>query len=51
MVFGDVAADGSIRMNSKVYRTIVSAHIQPNAGSQTGRHFTERLDNDPKHTA
>ncbi len=47
----DVNADKSSRMNSEVFRTILSAHIQPNASELIGRLFTVQMDNDPKHTA
>uniref|UniRef100_A0A667YPJ5 Transposase n=1 Tax=Myripristis murdjan TaxID=586833 RepID=A0A667YPJ5_9TELE len=46
----DVTADGSSRMNSDVYRAILSAHIQPNATKLIGQRFTVQMDNDPKHT-
>ncbi|XDV43857.1 hypothetical protein PO909_012255 [Leuciscus waleckii] len=51
LVFIDVTADKSSRMNSEVFRSILSAHIQPNASELTGRCFTVQVDNDPKHTA
>ncbi len=41
----------SSRMNSEVFRAILSAHIQPNASELIGRRFTVQMDNDPKHTA
>lgn len=47
----DVTADKSSRMNSEVFRAILSAHIQPNAAELIGRRFTVQMDNDPKHTA
>ena len=48
----DVTADKSSRMNSEVFRAIVSAHSQPNAAELIGRRrFTVQMDNDPKHTA
>ncbi len=47
----DVTADKSSRMNSEVFRAILSAHIQPNASELIGRRFTVQMDNDPKHTA
>uniref|UniRef100_A0A8C5Q3N9 Transposase n=1 Tax=Leptobrachium leishanense TaxID=445787 RepID=A0A8C5Q3N9_9ANUR len=47
----DVTADKSSRMNSEVFQTILSAHIQPNAAELIGRRFTVQMDNDPKHTA
>ena len=46
----DVTADKSSRMNSEVFRAILSAHIQPNASELIGRRFTVQMDNDPKHT-
>ena len=33
----DVTADRSSRMNSKVYRVLLSAHIQPHAGELMGQ--------------
>uniref|UniRef100_A0A8C5MJ28 Transposase n=1 Tax=Leptobrachium leishanense TaxID=445787 RepID=A0A8C5MJ28_9ANUR len=51
LVFIDVTADKSSRMNSEVFRAILSAHIQPNAAELIGRRFTVQMDNDPKHTA
>uniref|UniRef100_A0A8C5LQH4 Tc1-like transposase DDE domain-containing protein n=1 Tax=Leptobrachium leishanense TaxID=445787 RepID=A0A8C5LQH4_9ANUR len=47
----DVTADKSSRMNSEVFRAILSAHIQPNAAELIGRRFTVQMDDDPKHTA
>ncbi len=47
----DVTADKSSRMNSEVFRAILSAHIQPNASELIGRRFTVQMDNDPNHTA
>ncbi len=44
----DVTADKSSRMNSEVFRAILSAHIQPNASELIGRRFTVQMDNDPK---
>lgn len=46
----DVTADGSRRLNSEVYRAIVSAHIQPNSAKLIGGHFTVQLHNDPKNS-
>ena len=46
--FDDVTADRSSRMNSEVYRVILSAQIQSNAARLIGRHFTVEIDNDPK---
>ena len=52
MVFiDDVTADKSSRMNSEVFRAILSAHIQPDASELIGRRFTVQMGNDPKHTA
>ena len=47
----DVTADKSSRMNSEVFRAILSAHIQPNASELIGRRFTVQMDNDPEQTA
>ncbi len=47
----DVTADKSSRMNSEVFRAILSAHIQPMLQNSLGRRFTVQMDNDPKHTA
>ncbi|CAJ0940112.1 unnamed protein product [Ranitomeya imitator] len=47
----DIRADKSSRMNSEVYRDILSAQIQPNAAKLIGRRFIVQMDNDPKHTA
>ena len=47
----DVIADKSSRMNSEVFRAMLSAHIQANVSELIGRHFTVQMDNDPKHTA
>ena len=47
----DVTADKSSRMNSEVFRAILSAQIQPNASKLIKRHFRVQMDNDLKHTA
>ena len=47
----DVTADKSSRMNSEVFRAILSAHIQPSASELIGWHFTVQMDTDPMHTA
>ncbi len=47
----DVTDDGSSRMNSEVYRNILSANLQRNAFKLIGRKFIMQQDNDPKHTA
>ena len=47
LVFIDVTADKSSRMNSEVFRAILlSAHIQPNASELIGLRFTVQMDND-----
>ena len=40
-----------LKLLTKVFRAILSAHIQPNVSELIGRHFTVQMDNDPKHTA
>ena len=45
------SGDRSIRMNSEVYRAIISALIQPNATKLIEFNFIQQMDNDPKHTA
>ncbi len=47
----DVTEDRSSRMNSEVYRYILSAQIQSNAAKVIGRCFIVQMDDDPKHTA
>uniref|UniRef100_A0A8C4S635 Transposase Tc1-like domain-containing protein n=1 Tax=Erpetoichthys calabaricus TaxID=27687 RepID=A0A8C4S635_ERPCA len=47
----DVTQDRSSRMNSEVFRDILSAQIQLNAVKLIGRRFMIQMDNDPKHTA
>ena len=47
----DMTEDGSNRINSDVYRNILSAHIQPNSAKLIGRRFTVQMANDPKHSA
>ncbi|KAG2467810.1 TCB1 transposase, partial [Polypterus senegalus] len=47
----DVTQDRSSRMNSEVFRDILSAHIQLNSVKLIGRRFMIQMDNDPKHTA
>ena len=37
----DATTHGSLRMNSGVYRAILSPHIPPNATKLIGRHFTD----------
>ncbi|KAG2467436.1 TCB1 transposase, partial [Polypterus senegalus] len=49
LVFIDNATqDRSSRMNSEVFRDILSAQIQLNAVKLIGRHFMIQMDNDPK---
>ncbi len=36
-----VTADRSSRMNSEVFKAILSAHIQPNATKLIGHNFTD----------
>ncbi|KAF7661064.1 hypothetical protein LDENG_00270050 [Lucifuga dentata] len=47
----DVTADGSSKMNSEVYRNIVSAPVHANASKLIGQCFILQQDNDRKHTA
>ncbi len=47
----NVTEDRSSRMNSEVYKDILSAQIQPNTAKLIGRRFIVQVDNDPKHTA
>ncbi len=47
----DVTEDKSSRINSEVYRDILSAQIQSNAAKLIGRCFIVQIDDDPKHTA
>ena len=47
----DVTHDGSSRMNSEVYKNILSANLRRNASKLIGRNFIMQQDNDPKHTA
>ena len=47
----DVTSDCSSRINSEVYRNILSAYVQENASTLIGRRFTLQQDNDPKHIA
>ncbi len=47
----DVTEDRSSRMNSEVYRDILSAQIQSNGAKLIGRRFIIQMDDDPKHTA
>ena len=47
----DVTHDGSSRMNSEVYKNILSAYVHENASKLIGWCFTIQQDNAPKHTA
>ena len=47
----DVTQDGNSKMNSKVYRNILSANLKKNAAQLIGRAFIMQQDNDPIHTA
>ena len=47
----DVTHDGSSKMNSEVYRNILSANLKKDATKLIGRSFIVQQDNDPKHTA
>ncbi len=52
LVFSDdVTEDRSSRMNSEVYKDILSAQIQSNGAKLIGQRFIVQADNDPKHTA
>ena len=46
----NVTVDRSSRMNSEVYRAVLSAQIQSNAAKLIGQRFTVQMDNNPKHT-
>ncbi|KAF7659361.1 hypothetical protein LDENG_00299140 [Lucifuga dentata] len=46
----DITADGRSKMNSEVYRNILSAQVQANASKLIDRRFILQ-DNNPKHTA
>ncbi len=52
LVFSDdETEDRSSRINSEVYRDILSAQIQSNAAKLIGQRFIVQMDDDPKHTA
>ena len=51
MISDDMTTAGSIRMNFMAYKSILSAHIQPNPAKTIGQCFTVQMDNDTKHTA
>ncbi len=47
----DVTHDGSSKINSEVYRNILSDNLQKDATNLIGRSFIMQQDNDPKHNA
>ena len=47
----DLTQDWSSRMNSEVYKNILSANLQGNASKLIGNYLIVQQDNDPKHTA
>ncbi len=47
----DVTHDGSSKINSEVYRNILSDNLQKDATKLIGRSFIMQQDNDPKHSA
>ncbi len=47
----DVKHDGSRKINSEVYRNILSDNLQKDATKLIGRSFIMQQDNDPKHSA
>ncbi len=47
----DVTHDGSSKINSEVYRNILSYNLQKDATKQIGRSFIMQQDNNPKHSA
>ncbi len=52
LIFTDkVTHHGSSRMNSEVYRNILSANFQRNSSNLIRKNFIMQQDNDPKHTA
>ena len=46
----NVTVGRSSRMNSEVYRAMLSPQIKPNAAELIGWCFTVQMDNDPNHT-
>ncbi len=50
MFIDDVTEDRSSRINSEVYRDILSADIQSYGAKLIERRFIVQVDNDPKHT-
>ncbi len=51
MFIDDVTENRSSRMNSEVYREILSSQIQPNTAKLIGRRFIVKMEDDLKHTA
>ena len=49
VIIDDVTAGRNNRMNSEVYRALLSTQIQPNAAKLIGWCFTLQMDNDSKH--
>ena len=49
--FKNKTSDGSSKMNSEIYRNILSANLKKDAAKLIGRSFIMQQDNDPKHTA
>ena len=47
----DANQDGSSRINSEVYKNILSANLWRNVSKLVGRNFIMQQDKDPKHTA
>ena len=50
LFINNVTANRGIRMNSEVYRAILSAHCHSNATKMVGWCFTVQMDFDPKRT-
>lgn len=51
MFIEDVTVDRSSRMNCKVFRAMLSAHIHTNAAELIKQNFTKQMGNNPKQTA
>ncbi len=50
LIFIDETHDGSSKINSEVYRNILSGNLQKDATKLIGRSFIMQQDNDPKHS-
>ncbi len=50
ILINDVTHDGSSKINSAVYRNILSDNLQKDATKLIGRSFIMQQDNDPKHS-